>query len=206
MGEPLLKPIAFTDGRRVAIRVGNQNPVTAADHAVLECTPHVARCDEAELVPLVPPTATDPAVVQDQRELRLAPDGEHVGLSQVRKNTAGEATLVAIVARLRRTAATYELDDARVVSSRGELKSFTPDGRRALVAVFTPGPYDTANPDVVSIDLATGDRQRVTAACHPSERRHPQRARTTCVLMADPEGNEFCVCDAGRPRVEPTTA
>jgi hypothetical protein len=162
--EPLLKPIAFTDGRRIAVRIGNQNPVTAADHAVLECTPDVARCDEAELVPLVPPAATDPAVVQDQRELRLAPDGEHVGLSQVRKNTAGEATLMAIVARLRRTATTYELDDARVVNSRGELKSFTPDGRRALVAVFTPGPYDTANPDVVSIDLATGDQRRVTAA------------------------------------------
>lgn len=162
--EPLLKPIAFTDGRRIAIRVGNQNPVTAADHAILECTPDVARCDEAVLVPLVPPAAADPAVVQDQRELRLAPDGEHVGLSQVRKSTAGEATLVAIVARLRRTATTYELDDARVVSSRGELKSFTPDGRRALVAVFTPGPYEMANPDVVSIDLATGDEERVTAA------------------------------------------
>lgn len=162
--EPLLKPIAFADGRRIAVRVGNQNPLTAADHAVVECTPSVARCDDAELVPLVPPAAADPAVVQDQRELRLAPDGEHVGISQVRSSADGEAALVAIVARLRRTATAYELDDARVVSSRGELKSFTPDGRRVLVAVFTPGPYETANPDVVSIDLATGDEARVTAA------------------------------------------
>jgi hypothetical protein len=164
VAQPLLKPIAFADGRRIAVRVGNQNPLTAADHAILECAPSVASCDRAELVPLVPPAATDPAVTQDQRELRLAPDGEHVGISQVRTSTTGENTLVAIVGKLRRTATTYELDEARVVSPHGELKSFTPDGGSVLVAVFSPGPYETANPDVVSIDLATGRQDRVTAA------------------------------------------
>jgi hypothetical protein len=162
--EPLLKPITFEDGRRVAVRVGDQSPIKASDHAILECTPSVADCASAELVPLVAPAADDPSVSQDQRELRVAPDGEHVGINQVRTDANGEAHLVAIVATLRRTATAYELDDPRVVSTRGELKSFTPDGERVLVAIFTPGPFETANPDVISIDLATGDEQRVTYA------------------------------------------
>ncbi|MBX3313406.1 MAG: hypothetical protein KF906_03720 [Actinobacteria bacterium] len=162
--EPLLKPMAFGDGRRIAIRVGNQNPTKAADHAIVECTPSVASCDEVELVPLVPPAADDPAVQQDQRELRLSPDGLHVGISQVRTSATGTSDLIAIVARLTRTDTAYELDDPRVVSERGELKSFTPDGRRVLVAEFTPGPFELANPDVVSIDLATGHEERVTYA------------------------------------------
>lgn len=161
---PLLKPMAFPDGKRVALRVGDQSPLRAADHAILECSPNVVDCRRAELVPVVPPDADDPAVVQDQRELRIAPDGEHVGITQVRRNAAGGQDLVAVVARLRRTSSSYELTDPRVVSSSGELKSFTPDGTRVLVAEFTPGPYDEANPDVVSIDLATGDQHRITYA------------------------------------------
>ena len=180
--EPLLKPIAFADGRRIAVRVGNQNPLRAADHAILECTPSVDDCSQAVLVPLEPPAATDPVVTQDQRELRLAPDDEHVGISQVRTSATGESVLVAIVAKLRRTATTYELDDARVVSSRGELKSFTPDGGHVLVAVFSPGPYDTANPDVVSIDLTTGTEDRVTTALDYDE-----------PVEVSPDGNWYAV-------------
>lgn len=174
VAEPLLKPLAFPDGRRIAVRVGNQNPLTAADHAILECAPDVARCEHAELVPFVPPAAGDPAVRQDQRELRLAPDGEHAGLTQVRTSAAGEPTMVAIVGRLRRTApaggpAAYELADARVVSTRGELKSFTPDGRGVLVSAFAPAPYEAANPDVLRVDLATGEEERVTFAADYDE-------------------------------------
>jgi hypothetical protein len=179
---PLLKPMAFTDGRRIGVRVGNQNPLNAADHAILECTPSVAQCDQVELVPLVPPAATDPAVTQDQRELRLAPDGVHVGISQVRTSTSGEDTLVAIVATLRRTPTSYELDDPRVVSPRGELKSFTPDGGHVLVAEFSPGPFETANPDVVSIDLATGTVDRVTTALDYDE-----------PVEVSPDGNWYAV-------------
>ena len=162
--EPLLKPIAFADGQRIAVRVGNQSPGTAADHAILECLPDVSRCEEAVLVPLVPPAASDPSVEQDQRELRVAPDGEHVGFSQVRLAPDGSQALVAIVGRLVRTEDAYEIEDPRVVSARGELESFTPDGRGVLVAVLSPGPYEMANPDVVSIDLATGEVGRVTSA------------------------------------------
>ena len=164
VAEPLLKPIPFRDGERVIVRVGNQSPVAAADHAILECAPSVSRCDDAQLVPFEPPAADDPAVVQDQRELRPAPDNEHIGFSQVRRSAAGDAAIVATVGRLRRTPDAYVVDDARAVSTRGELKSFTPDGRAVLVAMFTPGPYETANPDVVSIDLATGEESRVTTA------------------------------------------
>lgn len=161
---PLLKPIPFRDGRRVIVRVGNQNPLAAADHAILECTPSVARCDDAELVPFVAPAADDPSVTQDQRELRPAPDNEHIGFSQVRTSADGEATLVAAVGELRRTDDVYEVVDPRAVNTRGELKSFTPDGTAALVGVFTPGPFETANPDVIRIDLETGEEGRVTWA------------------------------------------
>jgi hypothetical protein len=160
--EPLLKPIAFGDNRRVMVRVGDQSPVSAARHAVLECAPAVTRCERAVLVPLVIPAAGDAVVVQDQREVRVAPDGRHVGFTQVRLASDGEQAMVAVVARLRRTATAYELDGARVVSTRGELKTFTPDGRAVLVMGFSPTPYEAANPDVVRVDLATGAESRVT--------------------------------------------
>jgi hypothetical protein len=148
------------------VRVGEQSPVQPADHAVLECTPSVADCRSASLVPLVPPAVRDGAVVQDQRELRISPDGRTVALSQVRRRPDGDNALVAVVGRLRRTddARAYEITEPRVVSSLGELKNFTPDGRAVLVAAFTTMPDRAANPDIVRIDLATGDQETVTVA------------------------------------------
>jgi hypothetical protein len=160
----LLKALPFPDGERIAVRVGEQSPVQPADHAVIECTPSVADCRSASLVPLAPPAVGDDAVVQDQRELRIAPDGRTVGLSQVRRRPDGDNALVAVVGSLRRTddARAYEITEARVVSSLGELKNFTPDGRAVLVAAFTTLPDRAANPDIVRIDLATGDQENVT--------------------------------------------
>lgn len=165
-GAPLLKAIPFPDGRRVAVRVGEQSPVKAADHAVLECTPSVADCRSARLVPLIPPAAGDPAVVQDQRELRIAPDGDTVAISQVRRRPDGDNALVAVVGQLARTrdGSAYEIDAPRVVSTLGELKNFTPDGQAVLVAGFTTLPDRAANPDILRIDLATGDQHQVTVA------------------------------------------
>lgn len=160
--EPLLKPMVFSDARRVLLRVGEQSPVQAADHAVLECRPSVGDCAEAELVPVIIPPPGDAVVRQDQRELRISPDGEHVGFTQVRATASGASTMVAAVATLARTASAYELRDARVVSTRGELKGFTRDGRAVHVAAFTTNPHQAANPDVLRVDLRTGEEARVT--------------------------------------------
>ena len=160
----LLKAIPFADGERVAVRVGEQSPLQPADHAVLECTPSVADCESAELVPIVPPAADDPAVVQDQREVRISPDGETVGFTQVRRRPDGDNAFVAVVGRLRRAddGSAYEVDHPRVVSTLGELKNFTPDGQAVLVAAFTTLPDRAANGDIVRVDLATGEEEAVT--------------------------------------------
>lgn len=160
---PLLKPIPFSDGARVLLRVGNQTPISAADHAVLECAPSVLDCATAVLVPIEPPSASDANVVQDQREFRPAPDGSHVGFTQVRGDGGGSATTTAIVGRLERAADRYLVLDAHVVSTLGELKQFTPDQQGVIVAAFSQNPFGAANPDDVRIDLATGAVSRITA-------------------------------------------
>lgn len=162
VAEPLLKPMVFPDDRRVLLRVGEQNPVQAADHAVLECRPSVGDCAEAELVPIAIPPPGGAVVRQDQRELRIAPDGEHVGFTQVRATATGGSAMTAAVATLARTEGGYELRDARVVRTGGELKGFTRDGQAVHVADFTSNPHQAANPDVFRIDLRTGDEARVT--------------------------------------------
>lgn len=156
---PLMKPIAFDDGRRVLVRVGNQTPFTNGTHAVLECSPSVAQCDEPELVPVEVPA--DPLIIQPQREFRVAPGGDRVGLTQMRANRRGDPTYVAIVAGLRRDGDRYVLDDPRVVSDRGELKQFAPDGGTVYISEFVEGP-EAGNGDVMAIDLTTGESNRVT--------------------------------------------
>jgi hypothetical protein len=159
---PRLKPFPFPDGRRVMLRIGDQSPITPSEHGILECAPSVARCDRARIVPIVVPGGDDPIVTQDQREFRVSPDGAHVGFTQVRLARDGEQAVLSVVGRLRRTATAYEIDDARVVSPLGELKSFTPDGAGVLVATYGSSPWEAANPDVMSVDLATGRTARVT--------------------------------------------
>lgn len=155
---PLMKPIPLDD-RRILVRVGNQTPFSTSPHAVLECAPSVAQCTSAALLPIEIPT--DDHVVQAQRELRAAPDGEHVGFTQVRRNTRGAETFVAVVARLVREGDHYLVDDPRVVSSRGELKDFTPDGHAVVISAFVEGP-EAANGDDLLVDLRTGTTRRLT--------------------------------------------
>lgn len=158
----LLKAIPFSDGERILLRAGEQTPLTNADHVVLECSPSVADCTTAKIVPIEIPAKDDPAVQQPQRELRLAPDGQTVGFSQVRTASDGSTAFVASVGTLRRTDEGYVIDDSRVVSRLGELKNFTPDGRSVLISAFTSLPDRAADPDIVRIDLATGEQQDVT--------------------------------------------
>jgi hypothetical protein len=162
--DPLLKPFAFADGARVLVRVGEQSPVRAARHAVVECAPSTADCKAARLIPIVAPSAGDASVVQDQREMRISPDDRMIGFSQVRRSSGGDDVLIAVVAELRRAGERYELVDGRVVSTLGELKNFTPDGTAVLVSAFTTLPDRVANPDVVRVDLTSDDQSRVTFA------------------------------------------
>ncbi|MCB0970294.1 MAG: hypothetical protein KDA97_02070, partial [Acidimicrobiales bacterium] len=160
--EPYLKPIAFADGERILIRLGEQSPVTNGTHAVIECAPSVADCATATLVPIEVPATDDEALRQPQREFRIAPDGETVGFTQVRADAEGAERFVAIVGHLRREDDRYVVDDPRAITALGELKNFTPDGTEALVSAFTTLPDRAADPDVIAIDLATGDQRDIT--------------------------------------------
>lgn len=160
--QPYLKPIAFSDGERILIRIGEQSPVTNGTHAVIECEPSVSSCDAATLVPIEVPHADDAAVVQPQREFRIAPDGQTVGFTQVRTDAEGGERFTSIVGRLRRAEDRYVIDDPRAITSLGELKNFTPDGSAALISGFTTLPDRAADPDVIRIDLASGEQEDVT--------------------------------------------
>jgi hypothetical protein len=158
-GDELFKPYAFADGKRVLVRVGSQTPSTPADHAVVECSPSVRDCTRAKVVPIVPPAADDPGVVQDQREFRVSPDGVHVAFSQIRKTASGGSDGVGVVGTLTRSGDVYKVDDPRVVATTGELKGFSADGKAVLFARFT-GAFEAGNPEDVVIDLRTGRERR----------------------------------------------
>ena len=109
------------------------------------------------------PATDDAAVQQPQRELRLAPDGTTVGFSQVRDAEDGATAFV--VGRSGRSAATAAATSSTTPgpsASLGELKNFTPDGTAVLISAFTTLPDRAADPDVVRIDLATGEQTDVT--------------------------------------------
>ena len=162
-GPALLKPFAFEDGRRVLVRIGEQTAVSSADHGVLECAPSVLDCRTSKVVPIVSPSADDPNVEQDQREFRIAPDNEHVALTQIRRSAGGRSTGVGIVGKLIRGADAYRVADARVVAVDGELKGFTPDGKSVTFARFL-GAFEAGNPDDVQIGLRKGRESRLTYA------------------------------------------
>jgi hypothetical protein len=163
-GDVLGKPVPFPDGRRVLVRIGEQTPTTPARHGVLECAPSVSDCRQAAVVPIVAPAADDPNVLADQREFRVAPDGVHVALSQLRATAAGRTSTVGIVGRLVRGPAGYQVDDARVVTSgAGELKGFTPDGTAVVFTRYLHA-FEAGNPDDVTVDLRTGRERRLTTA------------------------------------------
>jgi hypothetical protein len=95
--------------------------------------------------------------------MRIAPDGEHVGLSQIRRSAGGIPTGIGIVGRLVRGTGSYRVEDARVVAVDGELKGFTPTGRGVTFARFL-GAFEAGNPDDVAINLRHGRERRLTTA------------------------------------------
>lgn len=162
----LSKPFVFDDGNRVLLSAGTQSDTggETAEHYILECAGGVSSCGVGSaLLKINVPTNVAPGVtvVQKQRELRVAPDGEHVGFTQLL--AAGPATqLVASVGTLQRTETGYDVVDARAVYIGGELKNFTQDGSGVIVTDFS-GKYEAGNADNVLVDLRTGQVSRLTA-------------------------------------------
>ncbi|MCV7358344.1 Ig-like domain-containing protein [Mycolicibacterium fluoranthenivorans] len=161
----LSKPFVFDDGNRVLLSAGTQSDSggETADHYILECAGGVSSCGAGStLLQIRVPTTVAPGVtvIQKERELRVAPDGIHVGFTQLLG--AGTATqLVSSVGTLQRSDTGYDVEDARVVYVGGELKNFTPDGKGVMVTDFS-GKYEAGNADDVLVDLGSGRVSRIT--------------------------------------------
>ena len=156
----------FPDGRRILW--GD------FEHAwVVECAPSVLRCDDAEAVPIDVSTGGGGPPVLGTGVWHLSPDGEYLGWTASRFDVRPM-----LIGHLRRTADSYVVDDVRAInppaptsgtdpnprrwtngSALYELKGFSPDG----TSVDYVSSRFEGNPDVFSVDLATGKVTRVTA-------------------------------------------
>ena len=185
---PIVLPLPFQDGRRILIMFeavsssGAQGPLQRSAW-VLECAPSVVDCRSKTLLPVnQDPGDGGPASgVLQRRELRIAPDGKHLAWTIVR-----EDALVMLIADLERvpvpadgtSEASYVTTNGRALNPPGpaspldtsserwadggalyEFKGFADGGRSALVLGFR---YEV-QPDTWKIDLATGERTRLTA-------------------------------------------
>lgn len=124
-----------------------------AEMAVLECSPSVVDCRTRKILPVdfspaqpaSIPAGGAASIAQSNllgsSTAKLSPDGKHIGFSDLRS----DSILNMVVAKLVRTADTYVATDPRVINP--------------------PGPASASDPDVWSVNLATGKRTRLTA--HP---------------------------------------
>jgi hypothetical protein len=173
--DPKLEPAAqeafkdvFPDGKRVL-----WGDFTRA--FVLECTPSVVRCTDRKLLPIDVAAAAPAggAFTLDSGVWHLAPDGRHLGWTATRLDTRPM-----LIGTLVRHADAYVATDVKVLNPPGitsltdpdprhwtnagslyELKGFA-DGGRSVTYVNS---QFEGNPDVYSVDLATGRRTRLTA-------------------------------------------
>ncbi|MCX4844513.1 hypothetical protein [Streptomyces sp. NBC_00893] len=155
----LSQPLVFPDGRRMVVNSG----IPGEGALVLECEGKISKCRDPEVVPLNFPEPGEGNVLQQGREVRIAPDGKHIAFTRIPTTRTGEPGYVANVGTLRRAENSYEIDDARVVSAKGEAKSFTPDGQGLVVSEYVDTP-EAANPDDFLFDLETGHKTRLTYA------------------------------------------
>lgn len=170
----------FPDGKRIFL----------AFNGVVECTPSVVNCKVYKYLPydlstVKPPfiapggAANRPQVVVSQGAApRFAPDGVHIGYSDVRSDGFEQM----VVAKLVRQDDKYVAQDAKVINPPGptsagdpnvgawsdstalfEFKTFTHGGRDATYV--QAGGANAENPDVWQVDLKTGERTRLTS--HP---------------------------------------
>lgn len=174
----------FPDGKRVLFG-GDGEPGTTG---VLECAPSVVDCRHRQILPVdfsnadPSPVATGGVVTTPQvnyggaYQARLSPDGKYIGFSEIRSDSIA----VMVIARLKRARRRYVLTNPRVInppaptsvfdtnvdawsdgSALVEFKGFSHGGADATY-VSVGGPA-LLNPDVWSVNLATGVRTRLTA-------------------------------------------
>ena len=183
-GEGEITP--FADGKRVFF--GSFYQPGSSSYGVLECTPSLVHCAGARILPVdfsaAEPKAVPPggAVGTPQLNLggayaaKLSQDGIHVGFSDIRSDSI--ETMV--IGTLKRTATKYVVSDPRVInpaaptSAMGtNLAAWSNGGALYEFKTFTHGGADATyvesggsallNPDVWSVNLATGRRTRLTA-------------------------------------------
>jgi hypothetical protein len=176
----------FPDGKRVFFG-GSQQP-GSSKLAVLECSPSIVHCATAKILPVdfspAQPATVPPggAVSIAQTDLggayaaKLSQDGVHVAFSDARS----DALEIMVIGKLQRTANKYEVTNPRVINPPGptstsdrniahwsnssalyEFKTFTHGGADATYV--ESGGASLLNPDVWSINLATGRRTRLTS-------------------------------------------
>jgi hypothetical protein len=174
----------FPDGKRVLFG-GDGEP---GPTGVLECAPSLVECRHRQILPVdfsnADPSPKTGGVVTTPQvnyggayQARLAPDGKYIGFSEIRSDSIA----VMVVARLARARHKYVLRSPRVINppaptsvfdtnidawSEGsalvEFKGFSHGGADATY-VSVGGPA-LLNPDVWSVNLATGVRTRLTGA------------------------------------------
>ncbi|WP_029923037.1 TolB family protein [Nevskia soli] len=185
-GEGEITP--FPDGKRVFF--GSFNQPGSSQYGVLECSPSVADCRSASILP-VDFSAAEPKLIPPGGVVlipqlntggayaaKLSQDGVHVGFSDI----LIDSIEMMVVGTLTRSSSGYQVTDPLVINpdnptsladtnieawSNGgalyEFKTFSNGGADATYA--QSGGIALGNPDVWSVNLASGKRTRLTA--HP---------------------------------------
>jgi hypothetical protein len=178
----------FSDGKRVFF--GSFFQPGSSNYGVLECSPSVVDCKQASVLPvdlsaaepkLIPPGGPETAPqinTGGAYAAKLSQDGVHVGFSDIRTDSIE----MMVVGTLKRSGDKYEVGDPRVINpsspmstSDQQLGAWSDAGALYEFKTFTNGGADATyvqsggaallNPDVWSVNLATGKRTRLTA--HP---------------------------------------
>ncbi len=145
---------------------------------VLECSPDIDTCRQAELVPIRYPALLykDPNITHRWSEVIISPDNRHISWTILTQGYSAVA-----LGTLRRESDAYEVDDVRIISTLsglqpdpsrpghllsqpvrgGEVKQFVRGGK----AISLVGALDNATPDSVVLDLPSGSLTQVT--CTP---------------------------------------
>lgn len=183
-GEGEITP--FSDGKRVFF--GSFFQPGSSSYGVLDCSPSVVDCKHASVLPVdfsaAEPKLIPPGGPENTPQLntgvayaaKLSQDGVHVGFSDIRSDSIE----MMVIGTLKRSGDKYEVTDPRVINPAGptstsdrsvgawsdggalyEFKTFTHGGRDATYV--QSGGSALLNPNVWSVNLASGKRTRLTA-------------------------------------------
>jgi hypothetical protein len=183
-GEGEITP--FPDGKRVFF--GSFFQPGSSAYGVLQCTPSVANCQRAHILPVdfsaAEPTTIPPGGVESSSEIntggayaaKLAQDGVHIGFSDIRTDSIE----MMVIGTLTRSSSDYTVTDPRVINpaaptstSDNNIDAWSDAGALYEFKTFTHGGADATyvesggsallNADVWSVNLKTGQRTRLTS-------------------------------------------